>query len=145
MTPTTFRPSPTYVAVAGAAALFSTIFAATAAQGLRAGGTVPLTDLFFCAVALLIGVWALRWLLSKVHLGINHIALQAPLTGTNVIEFRQLSSVSRGGRLGSTITVLYHPLRENGTVELDEVRSLILPSVRDQAALFAALEEHVPS
>jgi hypothetical protein len=69
--------------------------------------------------------------------------LRTPLQ-TQRVEFRQLDDATVAGRVAHRIVVTYFPLRDNGLLDLDELRSLTLPAVDHQAELLALLESKRP-
>ena len=54
-------------------------------------------------------------------------------------------SVSTSGRAGNALILLYHPDRGDGMLDLDDVRSLVLPALDEQDALQSYLEAQVPA
>jgi hypothetical protein len=99
----------------------------------------------FFVVVLGLLAWYGRAAGSRVEVDPTRLTLYTPLAAPRSVEFRQLAGVSEEGRMGQAILVLYHPLREHGLVELDEIRSLALPAMTDQETLLAALARQVPT
>ena len=64
---------------------------------------------------------------------------------TRTVALRQLMSVSTSGRAGKALILLYHPDRGDGMLDLDDVRSLVLPALDEQDALQSYLEAQVPA
>ena len=69
--------------------------------------------------------------------------LETPL-GARRVEFRQLDSATEAGRLLRVVVVTYHPLLENGLLDLDDLRSVTLPAVNQQYELLELLQQHAP-
>jgi hypothetical protein len=102
--------------------------------------------LFFFIVTLSITLWYAREMFSVVSLTPSSLSVTRRPGQTRCVEFRQMVSVSEGGRLGGrSVTVIFHPLEANGLVDLAGADSLIIPEVDDHDGLLAALEARVPT
>lgn len=101
---------------------------------------ITLVFLFGCLYAAL--TYTIQWR-SNVMLDAQGFWLRTPLQ-THRVEFRQLDDASVAGRVTHRIVVTYFPLRDNGLLELDELRSVTLPAVDHQAELLALLESKRP-
>jgi hypothetical protein len=66
------------------------------------------------------------------------------LAAPQQVQFRQLVEVSEEGRFQRVIVLLYHPLRSQGLVELDDLRSLALPALEAQTDLLELLQTRTP-
>lgn len=99
--------------------------------------------LLFLLIALGLTVWYGRNLMSRVTLEDRRLRLHRPFVPDAVVEFRQLAAVGEEGRFGQSILLHYHPLRGDGLLELDEIRSLALPALVNQVGLLALLNEQV--
>ncbi|NJN84028.1 MAG: hypothetical protein HC802_18295 [Caldilineaceae bacterium] len=101
--------------------------------------------LLFCIACLAMAIWFGREMLSRVSVTENAVQVKAPLGQLQSVDFRQLLSVSEEGRLTRVITLLYHPKREDGLLDLDDVHSLHLPALEDQWELLELLETKAPT
>jgi hypothetical protein len=101
--------------------------------------------LLFLAITLGLAVWYASVMASRVTLHPDRVEVFAPLGGTQAIEFRQLLSVTEEGRFGRAILLSYHPLLDQGLLDLEDVRTLALPIVVGQDALLADLAKQVPA
>jgi hypothetical protein len=101
---------------------------------------ITLIFLFGCLYA----AWSfgLQWR-STVALDAQGLSVRAPFQSQRV-EYRQLDDAGEAGRLVRRIVVTYHPLRDNGLLDLDELRSVTLPAVDQQVELLALLESKRP-
>ncbi len=104
-----------------------------------------LETLFFLVLSLAVVVWSVLAMLNYVEVGADTIVLFAPLQASRPVRFRQLISVSENGRFNPVITLIYHPQRADGLLDLDRVQSLILPALTEQQELLDRLEASVPS
>ncbi len=100
---------------------------------------------FFLTILLAISAWSFALSFSRVVLTAEQITLYTPLRGEHRVELRQLISVSENGRFNRVLTLIYHPRLTNHLLDLDDVRSLILPTVDGQDELLATLEGSVLS
>lgn len=96
----------------------------------------------FAAIALLGGAWALWMATTSVEISDEGLRLKR-LVGSQMVKWQQMISVTTQGRFLRVLTILYYPRRENGLVDTDAVRSLLMPSVKNQDELLAALEAKV--
>ena len=99
----------------------------------------------FAVVCFGLFLWYARAMLTRVVLVADRVILRIPLSRPCAVEFRQLMTVSEEGRMAREILIMYHPTREQGLVDLDDVRSIGIPSMVDQNSLLAALTEQVPA
>lgn len=106
---------------------------------------LALDTLFFLLLSLALIGWLVYVILSRVEVNADELTLLAPLRAPRRVSFRQLISVSENGRFNPVITLLYHPRRADGLLDLDEARSLILPAVSDQQELLEMLEASLPA
>jgi hypothetical protein len=96
----------------------------------------------FALVALLGSAWALWMATTSVEVSDEGLRLKR-LVGTQMVNWQQMISVTAQGRFIRVLTVLYYPRSENGLVDTDAVRSLLMPSVKNQGELLAVLEARV--
>lgn len=153
-TPTlsTHRASMRYRLLAGGALLMTLLFAwelwRLAAQQSTTDGTL-LGAFLFCGVSLCILLWSGNAALTRVEIkrhGLVCHSAMAMLRGKPVpVEFRQLVSVTESGRGSGAITLVYHPRREDGLLDVYDVHSLSLPAMEEQAELMELLEKRVPT
>jgi len=101
-------------------------------------------SLFFLLACLGTGLWYLWVGFSRVRLSATGVELNLPLGAPREVAFRQLVSVSESGRIGRSITLIYHPLLDDGFLDLEQVQSLALPEVLKQQTLLENLEERIP-
>jgi hypothetical protein len=101
---------------------------------------------FFFVVSFLVTLWYAREMLSRVILAANAITVTRRPGRARTVEFRQMVSVSEAGRLGGrSITIVFHPLRADGLIDLEGADSLIVPEVDDHDGLLAVLEARAPA
>lgn len=136
--PTTYRPHSRYVLITGIAA-FSVL--ALIWLLLR---RVELASVLFLLFAGALLFFAVRSMLSRVEVDNHGLTLVRPLAAPVQVQFRQLAEVSEEGRLQRVILLLYHPLRGDGLVDLDDLRSLALPALEEQSELLAVLQARTP-
>ena len=136
-TVTTYRPVERY-AFLGGAGLLAALFCGWALW--RTFDWITLIFLFGCLFAAAsFGVQ----LLGRVEVDATGLRLETPL-GARRVEFRQLDSATEAGRLLRVVVVTYHPLLENGLLDLDDLRSVTLPAVNQQYELLELLQQHAP-
>lgn len=136
--PTTFHPHRRYLLLAGASFGVAALFAW---ELIRSGVSAEIV--LFLVALVLTGLSYTRSALTSVHLTAQQITIAPPMFGRSSIEYRQLVSVSQDGRLFDVIVLIYHPLREDGLLDLDAVRSCNLPAVVDQDVLYDYLKERM--
>ena len=135
---TTYRPHPRYVLVTAIAALSIPALIWLLLRGVDLAGVL---FLLFAAGLLF---FAVRGLLSHVEVDGHGLTLLQPLARPQAVQYRQLAEVSEEGRLQRVILLLYHPLRPDGLIELDDLRSLALPALEEQAELLEFLQARTP-
>ena len=136
--PAIYRPHARYVLITGIAALSVLALVWLLLRQLELAGVL---FLFFAAGLLF---FAGRSLLSRVEVDDHGLALVRPLVMPLRVQFRQLAEVSEEGRLQRVILLLYHPLRPDGLVDLDDLRSLALPALEAQSDLLEILQARTP-
>ncbi|CAN5729015.1 hypothetical protein BH10CHL1_BH10CHL1_13070 [soil metagenome] len=124
-------------------ALFCLFFVAGFAWNLTR--TFTLETLFFFVLSLAVVIWSVLAMLSYVEVGADNLVLFAPLQSDRSVRFRQLISVSENGRFNPVLTLIYHPQRADGLLDLDHVQSLILPALNEQEELLELLEARLPT
>lgn len=110
-----------------------------AGAGARGGA------LLFLGISLGILAWGVHGTLTWVEVTEERLVRHAPFGADQTVEFRQLVNVEESGRGGGSLTLIYHPRYENGLLDLDDIRSLTLPALRNQEALLRMLEAQIPS
>ena len=147
---TVYRPHARYFFFAAGSLGLATLFGwnllrTVAAQGIPVALEQAPGDLFFFLALLGVTLWYLRLLLSRVYIEHESVTLVMPFARGRTVAYQQLAGVSTGGRFSRAITILYHPRLPNGLLDLDDLRSLILPELNDQDPLLVELETRVPS
>jgi hypothetical protein len=137
-TAATFRPHARYVLIAGIALL------SVAALLWLLWRELDLAGVLFLLFAVGLLFFALHSLRSRVEVDEHALTLFRPLAPPLQVQFRQLAEVSEEGRFQRVILVLYYPLRPDGQVELDDLRSLALPAVEEQTELLELLQARTP-
>ncbi|MCC9077560.1 hypothetical protein FKZ61_015775 [Litorilinea aerophila] len=138
MSTTVYTVHPRYRLWAVGAFLLAGLYAWELRRGF------DLAILFFFLIALAVLAWALRALLSRVQVEDGGVTLRPPLATPTSVEYRQLISVSQDGRWNRSITLIYHPRLENGLLDLEQARTLALPSLVNQEELLATLMARMP-
>lgn len=133
----TYRAVDRY-ALLGGAGLLAALFCAWALW--RQFDWITLIFLFGCLFAA--GAFGIQ-LRSRVEVDGEGLRLVAPFARRHV-QFRQLDGATEAGRLLRVIVVTYHPLQENGLLDLDDLRSVTLPAVNQQYDLLELLEQRAP-
>jgi hypothetical protein len=133
-----YVPHPIYRVVAGLCLVLAVLLAG---QVLR---VFTPAALLFCVISLAIALWCLGESWCQVELHPTSFCVTLPLRPAQWVEFHQLISVTENGRLNPVITVVYHPRLDNGLLDLEAVRSLLLPAVTEQETLLAHLQARLP-
>jgi hypothetical protein len=136
--PTTYRPHARYVLITGIAAV--SVVALLWLLLLR----LELASVLFLLFAAGLLFFAVRSLFSSVEVDEHGLTLVRPLSQPLQVQFRQLAEVSEEGRLQRVILLLYHPLRPDGLVDLDDLHSLALPALEEQSDLLETLQARTP-
>jgi len=136
-TMTTYRSVERY-AFLGGAGLLAALFCAWALW--RQFDWITL--IFLCGCLFAAGSFGIQ-LLARVEVDESGFQVVTPMAARRV-EFRQLDSATEAGRLLRVIVVTYHPLLENGLLDLDDLRSVTLPAVNPQYELLELLQQHAP-
>jgi len=136
---TVYRPHPRYMLMIAIALICAF------ALGWMLLRSFDWGTLIFLAFAAGLLVIALSSLFSRVEVEDQGIRLARPLLPDIAISYRQLSEVTEEGRLQRVILILYHPLRDDGLVDLDDLRSQALPALEEQAELLELLQAKTPS
>ena len=140
-----YKPGTRYKAYAGIGAVAAAAFGWRLASAWMDGQGVQWDAFFFLVMMLGLMAWALWQLPARVETSARSVTLTRPFVAPRTVEYRQLFSVSESGRVGGrSISLVYHPLRDDGLLDLDDARSLILPEVENQDQLLAWLEERKP-
>jgi hypothetical protein len=117
---------------------FMTLFAWELWRGANLGAAL------FLAVGGGLVLWAGNALLTRLELTANALCVYAWGRGVRCVEFRQLAGLAEEGRFNSVIVLFYHPQLSSGLLDLDEIKTLLLPAVRNQATLLAQLQARHP-
>ena len=133
----TYRASSLYLALITASALAAGLCAWSL---WRQFDWIVLLFLLGCLYATL--TFSVQWR-SHVALDAHGLSLHSPLR-RHRIEFRQLDAVHEAGRVTRRLVVTYHPLQENGLVDLETLRAVALPAVERQDELLATLQTEGP-
>ncbi len=144
-----FRPHPRYLLLAVVGLVMTGAFLWSLTAPARAGQSFDPSVLlsgegFFCASSLAMAVWFGRQALACICLTQSAVLVEMPLARPQKAEYGQIMSVTESGRGGNALVVLYHPRRESGMLDLDDVNSIIIPAVKQQQELQALLEERIP-
>jgi hypothetical protein len=135
---TTYQPHPRYVLIAAIAG------AAVLALVWLLWRRLELGSVLFLLFAGGLLFFALRSLFSRVVVSDHALTLHRPLSAPANVQFRQLVEVSEEGRFQRVLLLLYHPLRADGLVDLDDLHSLALPALEEQPELLELLLGRVP-
>jgi hypothetical protein len=135
---TIYRPHARYVLITGIAALSVPALLWLLLQRIELASVLFL----FFAIGLLF--FAVRSLFSRVEVDDHGLMLVRPLGKPLRVQFRQLAEVSEEGRMQRVIILLYHPLRPDGLVDLDDLHSLALPALEAQLDLLETLQARTP-
>jgi hypothetical protein len=99
--------------------------------------------LIFLGVMLWITVRLGRMAAGRVEVAADRVRYVPPYGRAQEVEFRQMRDVYAEGRGFQSILVAYYPRLPNGLLDLDDIKHLALPAVRDHAGLFATLTTHI--
>jgi hypothetical protein len=105
---------------------------------------VTIGALLFLLISLALALWAGRALTARVQLTANGLCRHSLLQTPHCVEFRQLVGVSEEGRFNLVLVLTYHPMLDNGLLDLDAIQTLMLPAVRQQETLLAQLRAKLP-
>ena len=145
-----FKPTPRYALLAGAGLVVGLMLLWQLLAPLRHGVPFRWEHLLsgeglFTGTSLELALYFARQAATRVTLTRRAITRRIPLGATRTVALRQLMSVSTSGRAGNALILLYHPDRGDGMLDLDDVRSLVLPALDEQDALQSYLEAQVPA
>ncbi|MEJ5248972.1 MAG: hypothetical protein WHS90_14445 [Caldilinea sp.] len=129
----TYRATSLYIALVGASAL---AVALCAWSLWRQFDWVVLVFLVGCLYAA--WTFGVQWR-SHVTLDDQGLSLHSPIQRLR-IEFRQIDAVHESGRIARRLVVTYHPLQENGLLDLETLHATALPAVERQGELLATLQ-----
>lgn len=101
--------------------------------------------LLFVLISLGIAIWSIWTMFSRVELYEESVALRNPLGRRKSVEFRQVVNAIESGRFGNSISLLYHPIAQNGLLDLDDADTLFLPKVNNQEELLQQFRERIPA
>lgn len=99
----------------------------------------------FTLISLGIALWSARDIWRYVELTPQSVIFHRGFgIAPREVGLRQIHSVSEEGRIGRSITLLYHPKQPDGLLDLDTVNSLIFPQLQRQEELYSKLEAAIP-
>jgi len=101
--------------------------------------------IIFFVISLGILIWSIWTLFSRVELRNESVSVRNPLGKRKTVEFRQVVNAIESGRMGNSISVLYHPADENGLINMDNADTLFLPKVANQSELLQYFRERIPA
>jgi hypothetical protein len=133
-----YTPYPLYRLFAWASALLVALFMWELRTGLEIGA------LLFLGLTLGLTLHFMRMAGSRVEVLADRIRLLRPYSATHEVEFRQMEQVYEEGRGVSAILVAYYPRQPDGLLDLDDLKHLALPAVRDHVELFTTLTARLP-
>lgn len=132
-----YHPTPRYALLTGAGAFAALLCAWSLWQQFDWFTLFFLGGSLFAALA-----FAAQWR-TVIEVDAHGLWLRVPLR-TQRVEYRQLDGAVEAGRIVRGIVVTYHPLRENGLLDLEDLRSVTLPAVERQYELLTLLESKCP-
>lgn len=93
--------------------------------------------------ALLLAAVTVPRALARVDLADELLSLNVPLHAPKQVGLRQLVGYERSGRMGRSLILRYHPMDEQGRLDIASEQFLGLPPLEMQADLEAQLERVV--
>lgn len=142
-----YTPTTRYWLYAAAGGAIALLFGWELLVTLRQPST--LSSLLERLLFLLVGVgllgWGLYTALGRLLLTSESVVWKRAAGAPKVVHFRQLINASEAGRFGGSVTLLYHPLQQDGLLDLEDARTLFLPALRHQDELLAHLQEKIPT
>lgn len=141
--PARFTPSPRYWLLAAAGMGAGLLFA----WELRRGWAWE--PALLAALTLGTALWALRQATTAVSVETaangQAVIVRRLGSGAHRVESRQIFDVGEAGRMVRIVSLLYHPLLPGGRLDVDSVRTLALPALRDQHVFLAAVQPGAPA
>lgn len=133
-----YRASPRYwfLAIGGLAA--SILLILDLFRGVR------WDSLLFAVIGLVGGLWALWMATTRVYVADDGIVVKR-FTAAYKIDYQQIRSVDVQGRFLSVLSIVFHPRREDGLIDTDQVGSMLVPALVDQGQLIERLEDKIPA
>ncbi len=98
-----------------------------------------LVSLFMLGVSLGFGALHLAWALTRVELTPQEMTVHRPGRSPLRLDLRHVVDVHEGGRLLTTLSLVYYPMAPDGRVDLDTPRALYLPAFQRQDELVEIL------
>lgn len=132
-----YTPAPLYRVLALAGGILILLFLWQLAQNFDPGA------LLFCSLMVWLTFRFTRMAASRVEVQADRVRYVRPYGTAQEVEFRQVRDVYEEGRGFQSILVAYYPRQANGLLDLDDIKHLALPAVRDHAGLFATLTNHI--
>jgi hypothetical protein len=130
----TFRPSVRYALYFSVATVVTLMFVFSLAARFDWGG------LFFLGVGLVGMLWSGDQLLSRIELDATELRLRRPWRQPRQVAFRQMDALQIAGRLFAALVFTYHPLQDDGLLDLQDLHTLTLPAVEEQELLLSLLK-----
>jgi len=132
-----YRPRRSYTLLAYLGALLALLFA------WELGRDFAWSALFFFVIALVFAVINLHWATTRVELTPAGLTCCWRFSPTLHIDFRQIVTVAESGRMRTGLSFVYYPLAGDGLIDLDNPRSLFLPSLDRQDELLAIVQRKI--
>ena len=96
-------------------------------------------------LALLLAVYTVPRALARVDLDDQAFSLHMPLKKPRQVALRQLISFERSGRMGRALILRYHPMHDDGRIDIEEELFLGLPPLEQQYDLEERLQAAMSS
>jgi hypothetical protein len=101
----------------------------------------PARDMWIViAICLALGALAIPRAWTKVTLGRETLTLAMPLRRPRSLHLRQLIAVERSERMGHTLLLRYHPMDDQGRLDIANQEFMGLVPLEDQQILLERLE-----
>jgi hypothetical protein len=132
-----YRASPRYwvLAVAGLGA--TALLLVDMLRGVR------WDTVLFAAVGVIGGLWALWMATTRVYVADDGLVVKR-FTASYKIDYRQMLSADRQGRVLGVLSILFHPRRADGLIDTEQVGSMLIPALVDQDQLIDLLAQRIP-
>lgn len=134
---TTFRPPPLYQALFTLPVLLVVLMAYDFLRSPQAEGALML------AATIVLAFLTVPRALSRVDLVNDLLTLNMPLRRPRSVHLRQLIDYEATGRMWHTLLLRYHPMDEQGRLDIASQEYLTLVPLQDQYILEEQLQEIV--